>query len=96
MRPGSELEYDVQGLYSKFSVQLGVEDENRAEGEYECVILGDGRELGRRTGIQRNGALTHAEFDITGVHRLVLRVEPTESRRRRGQSVAWVEARISR
>jgi len=92
LRPGSEVEYDVRKLYGAFSAVVGVEDSGSGEGEYECVVLGDGKELWRRGGLKRGGGGIPVETDITGVNRLVLRVSGAESGGRRGETVAWVEA----
>ena len=96
LRPGTEMEYEVGGLYRTFSAQVGIDDDSRREGEFTCVVVGDGRELARRSGITKGGGLLTLEADITGVHRLILRVEPAESVGRRRETVAWVEARLSR
>lgn len=94
-RVNSEIEYDVKGLYSSFSAQVGLDDANNTENtSAEFSIVGDGKELWSSGALKKSDGLRPAQVNIGGVGRLLLRIAAKESSNNRGQG-DWVEAKLT-
>ena len=97
---GSEVEYDVKGLYGEFSALAAVNDGSPEEGRLEFIIIGDGRELWRSGPLKKADGPKPVKIDVACVRRLVLRVADANGGgqnedRFRGLQGDWIEARIS-
>lgn len=94
---GSELAYDLKGLYRRFSASLGVDDGAPDDARLIFILVGDGRELLRSGPMKKGDALRPVRVDIGGIRTLALKVSPVgeiEPRRRWGVQGAWVDARV--
>jgi hypothetical protein len=94
MRPGSEVMYDIKGLYSSFSAMVGIGDESNSDINVEFVVVGDDKELWRSTSLKKADSIRAVNVDVTGIQLLVLRVTGESSRRSRIQA-AWIDATLS-
>jgi hypothetical protein len=95
----SEVEYNLAGLYERFTVQVGVDNSSGGtNATAEFFILGDGRELWRSGGMTKSNAPIAADVSISGVHRLLLRTEGNAGgqRGRNRAQADWGEPKISR
>jgi hypothetical protein len=92
---GSEIEFDLKGLYDKFSALAGIDDSSGATATAEFLVIGDGKELWRSGELKKSDAPKSVEVSITGVHKLILRTTSAGGRRNRIQS-DWAEPIISR
>jgi hypothetical protein len=94
MRPGSDVVYDIKGLYSSFSALVGIGDETNSDNSTEFVVVGDDKELWRSTSLKKADGIRVVNVDVTGIQHLVLRVSGQVSRRSRIQA-AWIDATLS-
>jgi hypothetical protein len=103
-RAGTDVEYDVKGLYNDFVAQAAVDD--AYEGRLRFVVIGDGRELWASDPVRKGSAPIPVRMHIAGVKRLVLRATdvgaaPAGGRgtegpdMRMGPQAGWVGARLS-
>ena len=69
---GSESEFNLHGLYEKFTAKIGVDDQSDENAAAEFVVVGDGRELWRSGLVKRGDPPKSLEISILGVHKLVL------------------------
>ncbi|MGH7595601.1 MAG: NPCBM/NEW2 domain-containing protein [bacterium] len=93
--PNSELGYELKGLFQTFSALVGVDDEHNREGHVEFVVLGDGKELWRSGFVTKANGAIPVQLDVSGVNRLILRVNRGE-KGGSGDQANWVEAKIIR
>ncbi len=103
LRPGSEVTYEIKGLYDSVSALVGIGDESNVEGSVEFVLLGDGKELWRSGSLTTEDGAKPVQADIQGVQSLELRVEGSTGGARRGMrgrrggaAAAWVDVTLSR
>jgi hypothetical protein len=96
--PNSEVEFDVHGLYRRFTAQMGVEAGFSTNTTARFIVLGDGKELWRSEFVKPANGATNADVDISGVEKLVLRTATAEQAGgRRGRSrIVWGEPTISK
>jgi hypothetical protein len=92
---GSEIEYDLKGLYDTFSALVGLDAGAGDNSSAEFIVLGDGKELWRSGVLKKADGAKPAQVGITGVHQLVLRTTGAGERRGRAQA-DWVEPRVLR
>jgi hypothetical protein len=92
---GSEIEFDLKGLYDKFSAMAGIDDSSGTNATTEFLVIGDGKELWRSGELKKSDAPKSVEVSITGVHKLILRTTSVGGRRNRIQA-DWAESKISR
>jgi hypothetical protein len=92
---GSEIEFDLKGLYQKFTALAGVDDTSNDQAAIEFVVLGDGRELWRSGQLKKNGAPKGIEVNLTGVHQLTLRTIGNNDDEKRSQA-DWAEPQVSK
>jgi hypothetical protein len=92
---GSEIEFDLKGLYDKFSAMAGIDDSSGTNATAEFLVIGDGKELWRSGELKKSDAPKSVEVSITGVHKLTLRTTSAGGRRNRIQA-DWAESKISR
>jgi hypothetical protein len=70
----AEIAYELHGLYGTFSALAGVDERSRQEGAVTFIVSGDGRELWNSGSVAPSSAPRPVRVDISGVKRLVLRV----------------------
>ncbi|MFC6664700.1 NPCBM/NEW2 domain-containing protein [Deinococcus radiopugnans] len=70
----STLEYDLGGVCTTFSAQLGVDDETGGRGSVTFQVSGDGRTLYDSAVVRGHDPVTPARVDVTGIHALKLTV----------------------
>ena len=70
-RGGSELEYDLKGIFSTFSALAGIDD--GYAGSINLTVVGDGKELWSSGALKKSDAPKTVNIGIDGVKRLVLR-----------------------
>jgi alpha-galactosidase len=97
---GSEVEYDVKGLYGEFSALAVVNDGSPDDGRLEFIVSGDGRELWRSGPLKKADGPKPVKIGVACVRRLVLRVADANGGgqgedRFRGLQGDWIEARIA-
>lgn len=92
---GSETEFDVQGLYNKFTALAGVDSASHDDAGVEFVVLGDGKELWHSKPAKKADAPQPVDIDITGVHHLVLRSALAEDGKAHPQA-DWAGANVSK
>jgi hypothetical protein len=89
----SEIEFELKGLYDQFSARVGIDDSSGSSESLEFLILGDGQELWRSGDLQKTDAPKQAMANISGIRRLVLRVNGPAGRRNR-QQADWAEPKV--
>jgi hypothetical protein len=82
----SEAEFDLKGLYKKFSALAGLDGNSNESSTAEFIVLGDGKELWRSGSVTRSEPKP-VEVDVTGIQKLTLRSTSDAGRRTRAQSV---------
>jgi hypothetical protein len=91
----SEIEFDLKGLYENFTALAGVDNAAGPDQNLEFFVTGDGKELWSSGSLKKTDEPKLINIDITGVHKLVLRVGGPNGRRNRAQA-DWAEPKISR
>ncbi len=91
----SETEFDLKGLFEKFSAQAGLDSASGESATAEFILLGDGKELWRSGEMKKTDAPKSVEVDISGIQKLTLRTTSEGGRRNRAQ-VDWAEPKISK
>ncbi len=95
---GSELEYDLKGLYQTFAASVGVDDGSPDDVRLDFVLVGDGRELWRSGPLNKGDGLKPVRAGLAGIRSLTLKVNLSgeiEPRRRWGIQGDWVDARVT-
>jgi len=82
LRPGTEITYEIHGLYDRLTGQIELVREPGDEEVVEIVISGDGRYLWR-SGLQQDEEARSVNVDITGIKTLILSTSGTTSWRSR-------------
>jgi len=98
-RANAEIEYDLRGIFETFSALVGVDDATANQtAAIEFVVLGDGKELWRSGAMKKSDAAKPLKIDISGVHRLMLRITGSaEAPGPQGRVLGdWVRANVSR
>jgi hypothetical protein len=95
MPTNSEIEFELNGTYANFSALVGIDDEhNNKDSVVEFIVVGDGKEIWRSGGMKKADDIKPVKVDVSGVHRLMLRV------RREGEGgrihADWVDAKLIR
>jgi len=91
----SEVEFDLKGLYSTFTVGVGVDDHSDENATAEFLIYGDGRELWRSGTLNKSSQLKSVELSIAGVRKLTLKTIRSEPNSIRTQT-DWFEPKVSK
>jgi hypothetical protein len=89
----SESEYDLKGLFSTFTAEVGIDGEAR-DATMDFIVLGDGKELWRTNGFKAGSAPTPVQIDVTGLKTLTLQSK-TSGRRSRLQA-DWAHPTLQR
>jgi hypothetical protein len=77
----AELAYDLHGLYGTFTALAGVDERSRQRGPVTFIVKGDGRELWNSGSMEPSALPRPIRVDVTGVKRLVLRVDAANAAR---------------
>jgi hypothetical protein len=71
----SKIQYDVDGLYAKFSSVVGIDDYNGSDqGSVVFSVYGDGKELWHSGVVTKSSGAIPVSVNIEGVRTLLLRV----------------------
>jgi hypothetical protein len=90
---GSEVEFDLHGLYGTFTASAGMDDESATNSTAEFFVLADGKEIWHSTVMSKKDAPAAFTVPINGVRKLTLRT--TRSGTGQGQT-DWINPKISR
>jgi hypothetical protein len=95
MPTNSEIEFELNGTYTNFTAQVGIDDEhNNKDSVVEFAVLGDGKELWKSEGMKKADGAKAVKVDVKNIRRLLLRV------RREGEGgrvhADWGNARLSK
>jgi hypothetical protein len=75
MPTNSEIEFELNGAYDNFKALVGIDDEhNNKDSVVEFVVLGDGKELWKSSGLKKEDGAKSVSVDVKNVRRLMLRV----------------------
>jgi alpha-galactosidase len=77
----ADIGYDLHGLYRTLTALVGLDERNQRGGSVSFVVSGDGRELWNSGEVEPGVAPLPVRIDITGVKRLVLRVNAASATR---------------
>jgi len=90
----SEIEFDLKGLYDRFSALVGLDAASSGTNiTAEFYVVADGKELWRSETLNRSDAPKPVELAVTGVHKLTLRSTAPGGRRTRSQA-DWIEPKV--
>jgi hypothetical protein len=90
---GSEIEFNVKGIYDRFTALAGLDAASDENASVEFFILGDGKELWRSGELKKSDAPKTADVNIAGVQKLILRSTREPDRRIRAQA-GWAEPTV--
>ncbi|HCY41889.1 MAG TPA: hypothetical protein DHV48_11120 [Prolixibacteraceae bacterium] len=91
----SELEYRLDGRFSKFAALVGIDDGNGKDGNAEFILSGDGKEIWRSGLTKMADPSIPVLVDVSKVKILTLRVERGAGGGT-GDQTEWVNARLIR
>ena len=92
---GSEIKFDLKGLYDKFTALVGMDSRSDEDATIDFVVTGDGRELWRSSPLKKTDAPNAVEVNITGVHELALHAIGANDERHHSQA-DWAEPEVSK
>jgi hypothetical protein len=90
---GSEIEFDLHGLYDTFTATAGMDDESAANATAEFYVLADGKELWHSAILSKQDAAVSLSVSVSGARKLTLRT--TRAGTGRGQT-DWIDPKVSR
>jgi len=100
LRSGSEVGYDINGLFATFSADVGIDDSSPEMKESETLefsVVGDRKVLWTSGPVRKSDGLKRVEIPVSGASILVLKVagggEPRSWRRPQGD---WLNGRLAR
>src|SRR5262249_43289499 len=96
--PNSEVEFDLHGLYTKFTASAGVENAFGGGSGAQFLVLGDGKELWQSDSLKPSDPPAAIDVDISKVEKLLLRTSSGEQGRgRRGRGrIVWGDPTVSK
>ena len=74
----STVTITLAGASSRFTAQVGVDDETEGKGTVEFSVIGDGKTLWTSGRIKGNDAATPVNVDLTGIKRVTLLVQDSK------------------
>jgi hypothetical protein len=90
---GSEVEFDLHGMYDMFTASAGIDDDSVTNATTEFSVVADGKELWHSGTVKKNDAAVAVSVPVHEVRRLTLRT----SRIGTGRAQAdWIEPKVSR
>ncbi len=90
---GSEIEFDLHGLYDTFTAVVGMDDESAANASAEFFVLADGKELWHSGTLSKKDAPIAVNVPLSGARKLTLRT--SKGGTGRGQT-DWIDPKISK
>ena len=94
MPTNSEIAFEVNGIYDKFSALVGLDDEfNSNDGNVEFVLLGDGNELWHSKQLKKADGAVSVNVAVKGVKKITLSVRRPEGENGRAPA-DWVNAKL--
>ena len=92
---GSEMEFDLHGLYDTFTADVGMDDSSRGEAAGEFSVIADGKELWHSDALKKGDPAVPVNISIHGVRKLILQTRNPGAKSARGQA-DWLEPTISK
>jgi hypothetical protein len=92
---GSEVEFDLHGLYETFTASAGIDDASRGEAAAEFTVLADGKEVWHSGTLKKNDAAVEVKLSVAGVKKLTLLTQKPDTTAARGQA-DWLEPKVSK
>ncbi len=92
---GSEMKFDLKGLYEKFTALVGMDGVSDSHASAGFVVMGDGRELWRSDPLNKTDAPKAVEVSVTGIHELSLRTVEAGDAKDRSQA-DWADPKVSK
>jgi hypothetical protein len=90
---GSEVEFDLHGMYETFTANAGIDDDSVTNGATEFSVLADGKELWHSATVKKNEPAVAVSVPIRGVRKLILKTSHAGQERAQAD---WIEPRVSR
>ncbi|HLX72050.1 MAG TPA: NPCBM/NEW2 domain-containing protein, partial [Verrucomicrobiae bacterium] len=90
---GSEMEFDLHGLYETFTAKAAVDDNSRGGAAAEFSVLADGKELWHSETLKKGEAAVAVSVPINGAKKLILRTQNPGATEGRAQA-DWLEPKI--
>lgn len=90
---GSDIEFDLHGLYDTFTAVAGMDGESGPDASAEFYVVADGKELWHSAALSKKDAPVTVNLPITGVQKLTLRT--SHAGEGRGQT-DWIDPKVSR
>jgi hypothetical protein len=92
---GSEVDFNLYGLFDTFTANVGIDDDSRDNSTAEFSVLADGKEVWRGSGLKKSDAPTGVKIPIKNVKKLTLRTRKPDVEGPRGQA-DWIEPKVSK
>lgn len=92
---GSEVQFDLHGLYDTFSANVGIDDDSRGEIAAEFRVVADGKELWHSAVLKKGDQTVAVAVPVSGVKKLLLQSLNSGANGRRGQT-DWLEPKVSK
>lgn len=89
----SEMEYNLKGKFSTFSAVVGIDDENKKEGDAEFILIGDGKELWKSGTMTNKDQPKLVNVDVKNINKLVLKVD-RGLKGASGDQTTWADAMV--
>ena len=90
---GSEIEFDLHGMYDTFAAGAGVDDDSVTNVATEFSILVDGKELWHSVSVKKNDPVLAVSVSVKGVQKLILRTTHVGTARAQAD---WIDPKVSR
>ena len=87
------MEYNLKGRFSTFTAVVGIDDENKKEGEAEFILIGDGKELWKSGTMTNKDQPKQVNVDIKNINKLVLKVR-RGPKGATGDQTTWADAMV--
>jgi hypothetical protein len=92
---GSEIEFDLHGLYDTFTALVGMDDISDENAAAEYFVLADGKEIWHSGTLNKKDPPGAVNVSISGAQKLTLRTRNLRGRGSRGQT-DWIDPKVSR
>jgi hypothetical protein len=90
---GSDVEFDLHGLYDAFAASAAVDDDSGANATTEFFVLADGKELWHSGAVKKGDVPVAVNVSISGARKLTLRTSRAGTGRAQSD---WIEPKVSR
>lgn len=92
---GSEVEFDLHGLYGTFSANVGIDDDSRGDSAAEFGVVADGKEVWHSPVLKKGDQMVAVTVPVSGVKKLLLRSQKSGTDGGRAQT-DWIEPKVSK